>query len=187
MPNWCSNTLTLTHDDPAEIQRAIQAFTAGRLLDEFMPTPADLDIEASFGTNDPKLQKLYEANIEKYGFPNWYDWRVANWGTKWDVSCDCPPEPGENDKTVTLSFDTAWAPPCNWYAFMNEQGFGVTAYYYEPGMCFVGKWENGQDDYHEYGDHDSNTVREAIGDELDDMFCISEEMAQYEADEADAE
>jgi hypothetical protein len=32
MPNWCSNMLTLTHEDPAMITRARDAFARGELL-----------------------------------------------------------------------------------------------------------------------------------------------------------
>jgi hypothetical protein len=49
-------------------------------------------------------------------------------------------------------------------------------------MCFVGKFEDGIDDYYEYSSESSNTVRAAIGDELDDFFGISEGMAEYEAE-----
>jgi hypothetical protein len=63
----------------------------------------------------------------------------------------------------------------------------VTLYYYEPGMGFVGKWEDGCDDYYEYAGENSNTVRVAIGDELDDMFGISESMAEYEAENEEEE
>jgi hypothetical protein len=68
-----------------------------------------------------------------------------------------------------------------------EQGFDVTLYYYEPGMGFVGKWEDGCDDYYEYSGENSDTVRAAIGDELDDMFGISESMAEYEAENEEEE
>ena len=33
MPNWCSNTLVLQHDEPAMIDRAVAAFKEGRLLE----------------------------------------------------------------------------------------------------------------------------------------------------------
>jgi hypothetical protein len=84
---------------------------------------------------------------------------------------------------VQASFESAWAPPTGAYEKLMEMGFEITAYYYEPGMCFVGKWEDGCDDYYEYGSETSATVREAIGEELDDYFCISEEMANYEESE----
>jgi hypothetical protein len=66
-----------------------------------------------------------------------------------------------------------------------ELGFEITAYYYEPGMAFVGKWEDGCDDYFEISGHDSTNVREAIGEELDDYFGISEDMAQWEEENED--
>jgi hypothetical protein len=68
-----------------------------------------------------------------------------------------------------------------------EQGFDVTLYYYEPGMGFVGKWEDGCDDYYEFSGEKSDTVRAAIGDELDDFFGISESMAEYEAENEEEE
>jgi hypothetical protein len=86
----------------------------------------------------------------------------------------------EDANTVTLSFESAWAPPTGAYETMMELGFGVKAFYYEPGMCFVGKWEDGVDDYFEYGSETSDTIRALIGEELDDYFCISESMAEWE-------
>jgi hypothetical protein len=70
---------------------------------------------------------------------------------------------------------------------LTEQGFEVTLYYYEPGMGFCGKWHDGDDEYIEYSDETSETVRAAIGDELDDMFGISESMADYEAENEEEE
>lgn len=43
---------------------------------------------------------------EKYGYDNWYDWRIANWGVKWNASqTDYIPEDG------TLLFNTPWSIP----------------------------------------------------------------------------
>jgi hypothetical protein len=63
----------------------------------------------------------------------------------------------------------------------------VTLYYYEGGMAYVGKWEEGSDDYYELSGETSETVRSAIGDELDDMFGISESMREYEEENAEEE
>ena len=54
-------------------------------------------------------------------------------------------------------------------------------------MAYCGVWQDGCDDYYEIGGETSETVRELIGDELDEMFCISESMAEYEADNAEEE
>jgi hypothetical protein len=84
---------------------------------------------------------------------------------------------------VTASFDSAWSPPIEAYNKLMELGFEIEAFYYEPGMQYVGKWLNGDDECHEYGGATADTVRDMIGEELDDYFGISEEMAQYDEEE----
>lgn len=35
--------------------------------------------------------RLFNSNIKNYGYPTWYGWSIANWGTKWnayDQFCD---------------------------------------------------------------------------------------------------
>ena len=104
MPNWCSNTLTLSHEDPEQIARASDAFRRGELLNEFVPLPA----------------------VEK---DNWYDWHVNNWGTKWDVGGDnYNVDITDDGRSMTVNFESAWAPPVAWYENVQEQGFVVDAY-----------------------------------------------------------
>jgi len=49
-----------------------------------------------------EMQKEY---MERYGFDNWYDWAIKNWGTKWGVY-DVTEWKGNK-----ISFNTAWSPP----------------------------------------------------------------------------
>ena len=188
MPNWCNNSITLRHADPEMIDRAYNALQQGQLLQTFVPCPEELlDPETTTWSRGPEQEARDEkkrALVTKYGFESWYDWCVANWGTKWDVGGgDCFAEKTDSN-TLEASFDSAWAPPTNAYAQLCELGFDVTAYYNEPGMCFCGKFtgdKNGHDDnYYEYNGETSSTVREAIGEELDDFFNISEDMESWE-------
>jgi len=187
MPNWCSNGITLRHADPAMIDRVIKGKEG--LLMEFIPTPAPLldTIAGSYG--DDEKNRLLEIkqldNIREFGAKDWYDWNVSNWGTKWDFALESIERVDAN--TVQASFESAWAPPTGAYGKLLELGFEIKAYYYEPGMCFVGKWEDGDDEYYEYGGETSATVRESIGAELDDYFCISESMAEWEEENAEEE
>lgn len=189
MPNWCANGVEISHENPAKIKALADAMMEGKFCNFAIPVPEDLNITAGFVGDPEEQKKLEEAtarNLEKYGYGNWYDFCTGRWGTKWDVDCQGI-DVSEDGKMVTASFDSAWAPPTGVYDALVDEGYSVTAYYYEPGMCFVGKYEDGCDDYFEYGGETSKTVREAIGEELDDYFCISENMAEWEEDEIDAE
>jgi hypothetical protein len=163
------------------IQRAAKALQEGTFLQEFIPCPQDLidTVSGSMGEDRRAAHEAQQAaNVEKYGYTTWYEHNINEWGTKWDVSSDNVEIVDAN--TVTAGFDSAWAPPTRAYEQLMALGFEVEAFYYEPGMCFVGKWDNGVDEYYEYNGETSATVREAIGEELDDYFCISESMAFLE-------
>ena len=190
MPNWCMNTLTLKHEDPAMVERALNAFNEGKLLNEFVPIPESLHIVAgSVGDGDEQaaLEAQTELNRKTHGYGNWYDFCVAEWGTKWDVGGDgC--DPIAEDGSLSVTFDSAWAPPLMAYEKMAEMGFDIRAMYYEPGMAFAGTWTNdGGDEYHEYGDMSSEQVAEELPEELDAEFGISEQIAEWEAEQAEDE
>ena len=194
MPNWCGNTVEIAHEDPAKLKEIVNAFNEGKFCQYAKPVPEDLHIVAGrVGDDGDEAQKKLEEdmarNLEKYGYETWYDFCVNEWGTKWDVGGDGCFDPAELEDGATntvINFDSAWAPPIGAYDALVEQGFQIRAYYYEPGMAFCGIWDNGYDDFYEFGGENSKTVRDAIGDELDDMFGISESMAEYE-DEEDQE
>ena len=184
MPNWCNNHLTLTHEDPAMIQRAYDALERGEFLQEFIPVPKDLSETISGSVGDPDEQAKMIAktkdNVEKYGYGNWYDYCVSEWGTKWDTG-----ESGNNDihpegKMLTAGFDTAWSPPIAAYEKLFYMGFKVSAMYYEPGMEFAGIYEDGQDEYYEYGGKSSDEIAEELPSQLDEMFNISQAQAEHE-------
>ena len=66
---------------------------------------------------------------------------------------------------------------------MEELGFEVKAMYYEPGMAFAGLYEDGSDDYYGYSDMNAAAVADTIPTELDEEFCISGQMAEWEAEQ----
>lgn len=192
MPNWCNNSITLRHADSQMVQRAQEALANGRLLQEFIPCPQDLlDTVAGFPGEDKRAahEAQMDRNVALYGYKDWYDWNVANWGTKWDIGGDDGLTERVDPNTLRASFDSAWAPPTNAYEKLCALGFEIEAYYHESGMAFCGKWSGNEedffDDYYEYSGETSATVREVIGDELDDFWCISEDMAQWEEENAE--
>jgi len=186
MPNWCNNTVNIRHDDPAMIERVRRAFNAGALHNEFIPVPEDLHITAgSLGEAEAQkdLEAQEEVNLHKHGYRNWYDFCVNEWGTKWDIGADGQPALDQDGGGLVLNFDSAWAPPINAYEKLMDMGFEILAYYYEPGMAFAGKWDNGDDDYYDYSGMNSDQIAETLPDDLDETFCISEQVAEWEDEE----
>lgn len=182
MPNWCNNGLTLKHADPAIIDRAQHCKS---LLMEFLPTPQELrDTICGFFDDEDKNREQLETrarNLEKYGAADWYDWNIQNWGTKWDFSFNHVER--VDDNTLTASFNSAWSPPIEAYQKLEELGFEIDAKYYEPGMAFVGTYVTGEGESTISYRGNAAAIREEIGEELDDYFGISAEMAQYKEDE----
>lgn len=182
MPNWCNNSVSITHTDPDKLRSLVEAVNAKQFLDFVIPVPQDLT-ETVAGFPGEELREAHEAkeqsNMEKYGFKNWYDFCVSRWGTKWDVEAYDTVK--FDPAGVTFGFDSAWSPPTGVYAALVEQGFSVTGFYYEPGMAFAGKWsdEDG-DQYWELGSMTSEQVRDLLPEDLDEVMCISENLEQWE-------
>ena len=156
MPNWCDNTLTLTHEDPTQIDRAITAFREGKLCQEFQPMQAELLEDES-----------------------WYSWRIDNWGTKWDIGGETAGHVDRlSENSVYFAFESAWSPPVGFYSFLVEElDFTVDAMYYEPGMGFAGRFYDGEDQFVQWSSLEE--AREILDDDLDQQFGIIEGMEAW--------
>jgi hypothetical protein len=193
MPNWCNNTVQIK--GPAKkIQAIKKAMEAGKFLQYLYPMPQELDNTVN-GSEDakPEFQKQQSSElIKKHGFDNWYDWRVDNWGTKWEISEGYPGEPeitkwSKGDEMLNWSFDSAWAPPLGAYDnfLYKNSDVSIFATYYEPGCDFMGVWDSGEDRGYTVGDYDSEddfwTTED--GQLLDDNYNIVEAKAEWEAEQ----
>lgn len=190
MPNWCSNTLTLVHEDRKMISRAVKAAQKDALLHEFAPCPQALSdtTEGSFGDSleQARLVAIRESNRRTYGYSSWYDFAIGEWGTKWDISNGAGEykiKKADDGYTVTLHFDTAWSPPINFYDKLVELEFTVNAMYYEPGVNFCGQYFDGQDETYELNNLTSDEAKDQLPSELDEAFGISEQIAYWEAEQ----
>ena len=184
MPNWCNNNLTLEHDDPQMIQRAYDALERGEFLNEFIPVPADLQIVAGRmgdGDEQRELERKTAENIEKYGYGNWYDYCCGEWGTKWDVGGQGQSDIHPEGRMLHTYFDSAWSPPVNAYAKLEQLGFRVNAMFYESGMAFAGSYEDGNCDDFSLEDMSADDI-ERDYPEIDEAFGIAESIREYEAE-----
>jgi hypothetical protein len=171
MPNWCSNSITIT--GPVEKIQALwtEASTAGEhnaLLNALCPMP----------------KELLEGEA-------WYGWRVAHWGTKWDIDMQGLEFEESSDGTAAITgwADSAWSPPVDAFqAYSNENpDVMMELKYFEPGMGFVGVWDNeGGDAYWEGVDEllDTTEEEDAVLHELLEYFDVA---SWFESDDENLE
>lgn len=162
MPNYCSNRVTFQHEDVEMINKVAESIVVDRLFSTFVTPPE------SYETED-----------------DWYHWNVENWGTKWEAGCIDIED--KTDSSITLYFDSAWSPPLAFYTAMEEKhNFEVLAYYFEEGMAFCGKYQDGFNEEYSV----PKTVAEVeqnIPEDIDEVFGISCLVESYEEDEEDDE
>jgi len=163
MPNWCNNSFSITGNKNSISDLWVQASICEGLLEAIMPMPKELE-----GTTAPSEDGM-----------DWYNWRVNNWGTKWDVDLEGLEfiDHGDGTASITGWFDSAWAPPIGAYEQLaaDFDSCVIECSYYEPGMDFGGFWSSENGD--EYFD-DLQTRLEQPVDEWDESFTAFE--AEYD-------
>lgn len=155
MPNWCTNHLDIRGDKTQIadfISRVTKKDEDGNthydILGSLLPTPQELQetMSGGYGRNEDgtkkpeqiELEAKYQSNIEKFGYQNWYDWNINNWGTKWgDSDTDIV---AQYDDMVAFRFDTAWSPPENGIVAISKlfPALSFVMSYSEEGMDFYG-------------------------------------------------
>lgn len=126
MPNWTSNQL-IAQGDKAKVTAFLEAIKGENGVIDFnaiLPMPPILQkitkgamvldgkrIERWIDEDGKQRELTAEeaAEADATGFPDWYDWACAKWGTKWNAS---EAEITDNyDGYAEIRFTTAWAPP----------------------------------------------------------------------------
>ena len=144
MPNHTDNRVVLSHDDSQMIDK----------------------IYNIMNTEDTELcQAILPMDEKLLGGGDWYEWRLDNWGTKWDIydsTCD-----RIDANTLQLLFYTAWSPPTGIFDKLVEMGYDVSARYLDEGWMYIGMYNNGETT-------DFNNVEDVISEcpELDEEFDI---------------
>ena len=195
MPNWCNNHIEII-GPKKKVDALIKGAKAGEFVNTLYPMPKELEDTQS--TSDDEVMKKQPV-VD--GHNNWYDWRVANWSTKWDVDLYDPDNldeqeelfgPDDGDKRVAFGFDSAWSPPigaCEHY-LQNNNDMSIRLTYYEPGCDFMGIWEDFDDRCYTVSEvaptSDSDFWQTEDGKHLDDYMSIVETMQQYEEDQKEA-
>lgn len=133
MPNLCRNEVVFLGkaSDVAEAYAFLKGCetedqssrNADRGLDFnlILPEPEDLR-----SINDTVSAIVKNRLIERYGFWNTFEWRISNWGQKWnflEISHDVPPEPSESDfeSEARIHFDSPWTPVRGIAAALSER------------------------------------------------------------------
>jgi hypothetical protein len=158
MPNWCANSLKLVATTPDSekklteiVQELARAKTAGEnpvIFGLIKPVPEALMITAGYlgdTVEQAALVAKEKENLKTYGYKNWYDFCIGEWGTKWDAKTEYDESYTIEGNQLTIFFDTAWSPPMQIYYALEEMGFEVEATYVEQGVGYIGYYSNGED------------------------------------------
>jgi len=128
MPNHCENNLTITGD-----QKVIDAWLRSNTsparyrseegegslellsFDCAVPMPSELK-HTRVPAHEDGEREYQQRLTEKHGHGNWYEWSIANWGTKWDAYDYREVWHGHTE--LLAEFSTAWTPPLEWFHSM---------------------------------------------------------------------
>ena len=123
MPNWCNNTITIEHEDSSKIHEVIESLTTkihedtseSKFFTYCKPEPdySKTKVKCTY----PSITKKEYIEVDDQ---KWWDWRVQNWGTKWNIDTFEKRELFDHhtdlaisdlDKSISFNCSTAWSPP----------------------------------------------------------------------------
>ena len=137
MPNWCSNELTIV-GKPKMLNKLLKQITT---------------TESEANDNNGARAFDFEKIMPMPKGVDWYEWRNANWQTKWNASdvqflTDGDWTENYTDETwesgeLNLMFNTAWSPPIPVITQLSKDNpkVAITHKFTEEGMAFYGTYE----------------------------------------------
>ena len=134
MPNWVSNTVVVTHDQPPVLETLYNVFNSDAPFNTLNPEPDWSIIPDDKGVIPAKKVtkiKDMDGNTKELVILRWPDgsqdtrwrtWRNENWGCKWDIDVDYIDYSVGNNLLV-MEFETPWSPPDAIYEKLCGMGY----------------------------------------------------------------
>jgi hypothetical protein len=115
MPNWVENEVSITGDNKILREIVEKYCTEFEERDEAKITCLDFDKIIPMPEELRKTTSPNRLNAEemtgKYGYPDWYEWSLSNWGVKWNASPYLDARLDDNGGEVMFYFNTPWGTP----------------------------------------------------------------------------
>lgn len=156
MPNWCMNNATIT--GPIDkLEALVEAIENNAMLEHMNPIGA------------------------------WdYGKATSAWGTKWEPN-EVDYELDTDNQTLALNFDSAWGPPTTAYEEAEKRlGVSITASFYEPGMCFIGSYDDLEEEVYNF-DFEDEEWRDTVPQDLIDDWGLEDEYENWKDFQDDEE
>jgi len=153
MPNWCRNDLDIVGQE--------------NVVNDFIEV-AKLEIDEGivplcFANLYPEPDYDKNPSEDSSVMPDWYNWRIENWGTKWDLDINTQFDSGIG--WASYVFDTAWSPPLELFDVVagDYPALKFTLTFGEMGMWFSGRtvWQTGKRFSHIEGEYEAFFPEEA--------------------------
>jgi len=154
MPNHCHNRVTFypAGDDTTkaveDIKAIKQMFEDEECFTQIIPEPdwaniplMSKDIKGIVYDRGKLGELPVDGRFQSTGRQDdrWYDWRLANWDTKWDAYDVEVVDP--DPENMEIEFNTAWSPPeaiCHALRDKYENTVAISWFYDEPGCEIAG-------------------------------------------------
>jgi hypothetical protein len=166
MPNWCINSATIKCPSKEIYEKLIAAIIEKNWFKTFAP-----------------------LGLDPAEYEDGWDFKTACeiWNTKWDAAEIEITNRDDVEYILDVSFDTAWCPPLGVYEIMGKNfDIETTAYYYELGCCFFGRYiKNKNEKINESFEIPSSheelvEIRKVICSDLDDFMSPTWEQLEEE-------
>jgi len=140
MPNWTTNEVTFSSAKTTNIKKIKGIFEKGSPFGQLIEEPnwkivpnhskyganGELPIIEELKLNNGEVMKLSKFKSTNEQDLRWYDWRLQNWDTKWDVPKDDIEITEINNGSIVIGFNTAWSPPIAIYKKLRNKFKDVT-------------------------------------------------------------
>ena len=88
MPNWCRNRVDVYSENKEDLKKVLDIFSDKEsVFGQIIPEPNWKTTPNKDGELPVDGEYPYPPHFPESGRTDdrWYDWRLANWDTKWDV------------------------------------------------------------------------------------------------------